>query len=146
MTTNSGKTTIFDAIGGADAVTAAVDQFYDRVFADPDLVDYFTGVDVKRLKAHQRSFIAAAIGGSEIYKGRSMKEAHAGLNVQPEHFDKVVTHLVDTLSSLGVPDDVIAQIGAKLAPLRDEIAPPCAAVPEPVEIPRRRFFRLRRAG
>lgn len=79
-----------------------------------------------------------------------MREAHAGLNVQPAHFDKVVGHLVDTLSSLGVPEDVIARIGAKLAPLRDEIAPAGAApvdvVPSiPVATRRRRFW-LRRAS
>lgn len=69
MTSNSGKAMTFDSIGGTDAVAVAVDQFYERVCADPDLEGYFDGVDVKRLKSHQRSFIAAAIGGSEIYRG-----------------------------------------------------------------------------
>jgi hemoglobin len=115
--------TIYDAIGGPSAVAATVDSFYERVFADPSLRRYFEGVDVKRLKGHQRAFIAAAVGGPERYMGRSMGEAHAHLRIRPEHFDRVVGHLVDTLVSLNVPDTIVGQIGAKLAPLRDEIAP-----------------------
>lgn len=145
MTTTPGKAGIYDTIGGADAVASAVDQFYERVLADPDLIDYFVDVDIRRLKAHQRSFIAAAIGGAELYRGRSMREAHAGLQVQLDHFDKVVAHLVDTLSSLGVPEEVIRQIGAKLTPLRDEIAPSVETTTIPAAAPRRRF-RLRKAG
>ncbi|MDZ4236389.1 MAG: group 1 truncated hemoglobin, partial [Dietzia sp.] len=74
---------IFDQIGGAPAVTAAVEDFYRRVLADPELTPYFENVDVKRLKGHQRSFIAAAIGGPEPYLGRPMREAHARFDIQP---------------------------------------------------------------
>jgi NTE family protein len=57
---------IYDSIGGAAAVRAAVDDFYDRVLADPELAPFFDGTDMRRLKAHQRSFVAAAIGGPEL--------------------------------------------------------------------------------
>ncbi|ABM13786.1 MULTISPECIES: group I truncated hemoglobin [Mycolicibacterium] len=118
---------IFDQIGGPAAVTAAVDDFYRRVIADPELTPYFDGVDMKRLKGHQRSFIAAAIGGPEPYLGRSMREAHSHLDIAPAHFDRVVDHLAETLADLGVSVDIIGQIGAKLAPLKDEIVSPGAA-------------------
>jgi hemoglobin len=113
---------IFDEIGGPPAVTAAVDDFYRRVMADPSLTPYFDGVDMRRLKGHQRAFIAAAIGGPDPYLGRSMREAHELLNIQPEHFDRVVDHLVETLSDLGVATSIIDAIGSKLAPLKAEIA------------------------
>jgi hemoglobin len=86
------------------------------------LLPYFDGTDIKRLKGHQRGFIAAAIGGPQLYTGRSMREAHASLGIAPEHFDLVVGHLVDALTVMNVPGTVIAQIGATLAPLREEIA------------------------
>lgn len=112
---------IYDAIGGAPAVLAAVDDFYARVTADPDLAPFFVDLDLNRLKTHQRAFIAAAIGGPEIYAGRRMAAAHAGLGITDAHFDAVVGHLVDTLTGLGVPGGTIGQIGAALAPLRSEI-------------------------
>jgi hemoglobin len=74
-----------------------------------------------RLKAHQRAFIAAAIGGSEVYAGRDMAAAHAGLAITDADFDAVVAHLVATLAGLGVPEDTIGQIGGALAPLRGDI-------------------------
>lgn len=120
--------TIYDSIGGAAAVRAAVDDFYDRVLADPGLAPFFAQTDLQRLKAHQRSFIAAAIGGPEIFAGRDMATAHAGLGIADAQFDAVVTHLVDTLAGLGVPADTIGQIGAALAPLRASIVTAPAAV------------------
>ena len=104
-------------------MTAAVDDFYRRVMADPALSPYFDGIDMRRLKNHQRAFISAAIGGPEPYVGRSMREAHALFDIQPEHFDRVVHHLVNTLADLGVADLIIDAVGAKLAPLKAEIAP-----------------------
>jgi hemoglobin len=112
---------IFDSIGGGPAVHAAVDDFYRRVLADPQLAPYFTGVDRQHLKAHQRAFIAAAIGGPQLYAGRDMAAAHAGLAITDADFDAVVTHLVATLAGLGVPDETIAQIGGALMPLRRDI-------------------------
>jgi hemoglobin len=112
---------IYDSIGGGPAVHAAVDDFYARVLADPQLAPFFTDVDMQRLKAHQRAFIAAAIGGSEIYEGRDMAAAHAGLAISDADFGAVVAHLVDTLTGLGVPEETIGQIGGALAPLRSDI-------------------------
>ncbi|ROO86178.1 hemoglobin [Actinocorallia herbida] len=112
---------IYDAIGGAAAVRAAVDDFYVRVTADPQLNGYFTDRDLDRLKAHQRAFIAGAVGGPEIYRGRDMAAAHAGLAITDAHFDRVVDHLVATLEDLGVPEETIAEIGGTLAPLRASI-------------------------
>ena len=117
---------IYDEIGGSEAVTAAVEQFYERVTADPELAPYFEGTDMARLKGHQRMFIAVAIGGPEKYVGRSMGEAHARLNIVPAHFDLVVGHLVATLTALGVPAETIGTIGGALAPLKAEIAPGAA--------------------
>jgi hemoglobin len=118
---------IYDEIGGAAAVAAAVDDFYVRVLGDAALAPYFEGVEIGRLKAHQRSFIAAALGGPEIYAGRSMRDAHALLAITPDAFDRVVGHLVATLEGLGVPELTIGAIGARLMPLKDDIVAARAA-------------------
>ena len=112
---------IYDEIGGAESVAAAVEDLYRRLLADPDLAPYFAGTDLARLKAHQRAFIAAALGSSQVHARRDMAAAHAGLVITGGTFDSVVGHLVDTLASLDVPDPTIAAIGSVLAPLRGEI-------------------------
>ncbi|HJV09601.1 MAG TPA: group 1 truncated hemoglobin, partial [Acidimicrobiales bacterium] len=82
------RSTIYDDIGGAPAVTAVVDAFYERLIADPDLMAFFDGRDMARLKAHQRALVTVALGGTaEEYAGRMMQPAHAGLAITNEAFD-----------------------------------------------------------
>ncbi len=112
---------IYDDIGGRDAVAAAVDIFYDKVLADDLLGPYFTDHDMARQKTHMRAFLAVALGGPDVYAGRDMRAAHAGLRITDAAFDRVVDLLVATLQQLDVPVDIIAAIGAKLAPLREDV-------------------------
>ncbi len=112
---------IFDRIGGASAVSAVVDDFYGRVLADPRLASHFTGTDMSRLKSHQRSFVAAALGGPQEYRGKSMGEAHAGLGITAEQFDAVVAHLAGALEHCGVEGETITAIAGALAPLKAQI-------------------------
>lgn len=118
---------IYESIGGAESVAAAVDHFYDRVLADPVLAPYFSATQMQRQKAHMRAFLAVAVGGPELYAGRDMSAAHAGLGITDEAFDHVVEHLVATLEALGVPAEIIGQIGAKLLPLRGQVVQAAAA-------------------
>jgi hemoglobin len=118
---------VYDTIGGASAVRAAVDDFYARVLADARLAPFFAETDLERLKAHQRAFITAALGGPEIFAGRDMASAHAGLGIEDDDFGSVVGHLAGTLTGLGVPEDTIGQIGGALAPLRGDIVTTPAA-------------------
>ncbi|HVX46900.1 MAG TPA: group 1 truncated hemoglobin [Mycobacteriales bacterium] len=112
---------IYESIGGAPAVQAAVEEFYTRLLNDPETAPFFSDTDMRRLKSHQRSFIAAAVGGPEIYSGRDLGSAHAGLDITDADFDRVVAHLAGTLADLGVPAATIERIGAALAPLRSQI-------------------------
>ncbi len=119
-----GEMTIHERIGGTAAVDAAVERFYDKVLGDEALMAWFDGVDVPKLKAHQRAFLGAALGGPERYGGRTMADAHAGLAITPSAFGAVVGHLTATLEELGVDDDVIGTVVATLAPLEGQIVDP----------------------
>jgi hemoglobin len=112
---------LYVRIGGAPAVAAAVDGLYDRMLHDPDLAPYFDGVGIEQLKAHQRAFVAAALGGPERYGGRSLGHAHRGLHIDDATFGKVVGHLTDTLNELGVAADTTEDVITALAPLQPQI-------------------------
>ena len=124
------KSTIYDQIGGEPAVTAVVEEFYRRLLADAELLSYFEGRDMTRLKAHQRALVTVALGGtSEEYNGRMMHPAHAGLAITNEAFDKVLDHLASVLTDAGVPAVTTARVLAILQPLRtDVVQAPLAAV------------------
>ena len=123
------RTTIYDEIGGAPAVDAVVEAFYQRLVADPDLLSYFEGRDMTRLKAHQRALVTVALGGtSEEYTGKMMHPAHAGMAITNEAFDKVLDHLFAVLTDVGVPAVTSAKILAILQPLRTDIVQAPVAV------------------
>jgi hemoglobin len=109
---------IFDRLGGHDAVNLAVDRLYARLLEDAELAPYFAGRDVDRLARHMRSFLAAAVGGPGLYRGRNIQAAHAGLRISAAHFDRTVGHVVAVLRELGVDGSLIGEIGATLTPLR----------------------------
>ena len=113
---------IYDEIGGATAVRAAVDLFYEKVWGDPDLAFYFEGVDRAKLKRHQRAFMSAALGGPRADGGRRLSTAHHGLGITNDAFDRVVDKLVDTLRELDVRSELIDRILGTLAPLRPDVA------------------------
>jgi hemoglobin len=112
---------IYEEIGGEPAVSAAVDLFYERVWADRDLSRYFDGTDREKLKGHQRAFISTALGGPAADQGRPLSEAHAGLGITDHAFDQVVAHLAGALTEFDVPAPTIEEIAAALAPLRGDV-------------------------
>jgi hemoglobin len=112
---------LFDRLGGETVVATVVDLFYDRVLADPALAGYFTGIDLTRLKEHQRRFVGQALGSEVPYAGRTMQVAHAELGINAADFDRVVDHLATSLADAGVDAPTIGTIADRLAPLKGEI-------------------------
>lgn len=113
--------TLFERIGGADAVETVVDTFYGRVLADPALAHYFEGRDMERLKRHQRLFVGQALGAKQPYPGRTMQRAHRSLAITSEAFDRVVAHLADALADAGLDEGTIGTIAQTLLPLKPDI-------------------------
>jgi hemoglobin len=112
---------VYEEIGGGMAVSKAVDQFYRRVLRDGNLAPLFDGVELHRLAAHQRTFLAAALGGPEIYHGPAGTDAPLDLGVDTDAYDAVLGHLNATLSDFGVPAETLAAITAGAAPARAEV-------------------------
>ena len=114
--------TIYDAIGGYQAIELVVDDFYARVLADDQLSGFFAGSNMNRLKGKQVEFFAAALGGPEPYTGAPMKQVHQGRGIMMTHFALVAGHLRDALSAAGVPRATVEEIIGAIAPLAADIA------------------------
>ncbi|SEG70337.1 hemoglobin [Thermomonospora echinospora] len=126
MGETAGKT-IYEAIGGEDALIAVVEDLYRRIFADPALQGFFTSANMPRLKGRQVEFFGAALGGPMTYTGASMRDAHAGMAITPEHFNAVAGHLTGALLDAGVPQATVDEIIGLVAPLADDIVTTPAA-------------------
>lgn len=118
---NAPDMTLYDHVGGDDAIAAAVDGFYERLLADPVTAPWFAGVDLSQLKAHERAFLAVGLGGPELYTGRSMRNAHAGLGITDQVFTITLAHLADALRALGVEADVLRQVIKRIEMMRAAI-------------------------
>ena len=113
---------IFDAIGGYEALEIVVEDFYMRVLADDRLAGFFPGSNMNRLKGKQIEFFAAALGGPEPYSGAPMKQVHHGRGIMMSHFALVAGHLTDALFAAGVPQATVDEIIGAIAPLAADIA------------------------
>ena len=113
---------VYDRIGGHEAIEVVVDDFYVRVLADDQLSGFFAGTNMNRLKGKQVEFFAAALGGPQPYTGAPMRQVHQGRGITMHHFSLVAGHLADALAAAGVPSGTVTGILGAIAPLAPEIA------------------------
>lgn len=115
---------MYQLLGGAPAIEAAVDIFYRKVLSDESIAHFFESTNMDDQRAKQASFLTMALGGPSDYTGQDMRTAHAKLvdqGLNDAHFDAVVTHLGATLSELKVPQEHIQTIATKLEGLRPDV-------------------------
>ena len=94
--------TLYQRLGGVDAIRAVVGDFHARLMADSRISAFFRGLDDEDLKAKLTTQICQATGGPCQYTGRGMREAHAQLNVSNGDFDALVEDLKASLDHFGV--------------------------------------------
>ena len=112
---------LYQRLGQEVGIRTAVDDFYARLVADPQVAPFFEGIDLARLRRHQTALLSQVTGGPVEYSGRELAAGHAGLGITDADFDRVVGHLVATLTDLGVSEDDIGAVGAALGAHRGEI-------------------------
>jgi len=115
---------LYDRIGGAAAVAAAVDVFYDKVLNDYRINRFFEGIDMESLAVKQKAFFTMAFGGPNTYTGADLRSAHAGLvkmGLGNDHFNVVMEHLGATLQELNVPAELIAEAAALAESTRNDV-------------------------
>lgn len=116
--------TLYERLGGAPAVDAAVDIFYRKVLADDRINGFFDTVDMEGQAAKQKAFLTMVFGGPNSYTGKDMREGHKHLvakGLNDSHVDAVIENLGATLKELGVADADIAEIAAIANSVRDDV-------------------------
>lgn len=115
---------LYERLGGEEAVKAAVDRFYDKMMADDRVAPFFARTDMNKQRLKQRGFLTFAFGGPNAYTGRNMRDGHAHLleqGLNDAHVDIVIEHLGSTLRELNVPEPDIAEVAAIANSVRDDV-------------------------
>ncbi|NBX03568.1 MAG: group 1 truncated hemoglobin [Alphaproteobacteria bacterium] len=115
---------LFERIGGIDAIRATVVKLYERLLTDGRLSPFFEGIDIETLRRSQNAFLTMATGGPNNYTGEGLRHAHARLvkvGLSDEHFDAVITHMGEAMSELGVEKSLINEAAALVETTRADV-------------------------
>lgn len=112
---------LYEKLGGKDAINTAVEIFYGKVLADDRIKHFFDTVDMAKQRGKQKAFLAMAFGGPVKYSGKDMREGHKHMNLTEEHFTAVAENLSNTLTEMGVAQELIDQVMAIAASTHDDV-------------------------
>jgi len=120
MTTTQTKS-LYDRLGGLDAITALTESWVARVGGDDRANGKFVRTDIPRLMKEVIDQLCEATGGPCTYTGRSMRETHDGMGVTVGEFDVVMQHLGAALDELRIPKADQDELVGLLVPMREDI-------------------------
>src|SRR5437667_356382 len=114
--TMSDKTkTLYERLGGYDAIAAVANDLLPRLRADPQLGRFWAhrGEDgITREKQLLIDFLCATAGGPMYYRGRDMVLTHRGMRISESDWSVFLGHAAATLAKFKVPEaeqrDVVA--------------------------------------
>jgi hemoglobin len=127
---------LYERLGGNAGIAAAVDAVVAAEAADAEIVPFFAPSleegavpSLAQIKECLVNQLGAATGGPETYPSevsdgymcRDMVEAHVGLGISSDIFDKFVSIAADTLAGAGVAEADLAVIGGALNSMKGDI-------------------------
>lgn len=116
--------TLYQRLGGYDAVAAVVGELFARMIPNQQLGKYFIGLSddsKKRVQQLTVDFVCSATGGPCIYTGRDMKTSHEGLGITDSDWEVSVNILVGILDEFKVPDQEKNELLGILSGLKPSI-------------------------
>lgn len=102
----SNDATLYQRLGGYDAIKAVVDDVVSQLVVDEKLGRFWAhrGDDgIAREVQFIVDFIVAKSGGPLNYGGREMKESHVGMQIDEKDWKILISALQNTLQKFKVP-------------------------------------------
>lgn len=115
---------LFERLGGQNAVNIAVDIFYRKMLMDERVNNFFDAIDMEQQILKQKGFLTMVFGGPNHYNGKNMREGHAHLlkrGLNDTHVDIVIEHLGATLKELGAAAEDIEKVASIANSVRDDV-------------------------
>ena len=107
--TDTNVPTLYQWLGGSEALLRLTTRFYEHVKADPLLAPVFAHMDGEH-PAHVAAFLAEVLGGPTDYSQNHgghphMIQQHLNRHLQQEQRRRWVALLLETADELAMPDD-----------------------------------------
>lgn len=121
---------LYERLGGANAIASVVDRFSDQVVknpklnVNPDLKEWNESGQLPGLKFMRTLWICEATGGPFRYTGKDMAEAHKDLHITAEEFDEVGAEIAGALDHFKVPEGEKQEVLAAIVARKDEVVNP----------------------
>ena len=116
--------TLFEKIGGKNAVELASIKLYYHILEDDRIKDFFKDIDLKKQSTKMTAFLTYIFGGPSLYTGRNMRKAHKNVveqGLNDEHVDAMLENVHITLNEMEIPVDLQKQVLARLEKHRDDV-------------------------
>lgn len=116
--------TLYERLGGYDAIAAVAGELLPRLQADARLGRFWQhrGEDgVRREKQLLIDFLCSSAGGPLYYTGRDMKTAHRGMRISESDWSSFLGHLHATLEAFRVPSAEREEVVAFVQSTKPEI-------------------------
>lgn len=104
--TNSNPKSLYERLGGYDAIAAVANNLLPRLMADPTLGRFWMnrGDDgITREKQLLIDYLCSSAGGPMYYTGRDMKLSHQGMRISEIDWQAFLGHVNATLDTFQVP-------------------------------------------
>lgn len=118
------KKTLYERLGGYDAMAAVANDLLPRLRTDPQLGRFWAhrGEDgVNREKQLLIDFLCASAGGPMYYRGRDMALCHRGMRISEGDWTVFLGHAGATLAKFQVPEAEQREVVALVQSLRKDI-------------------------
>ena len=115
---------LYERIGGYNAIAAVTDDFLARLENDDKLGRFFVGLSddsVAKVRQHVVDLVCAKTGGPCLYTGRDMKTVHTGLGITKEDWERSNMRFGETLAKFNVPEKEQKELAGAIAPLEKQI-------------------------
>jgi hemoglobin len=121
------KTSLYERLGGVYSIAVVVDDFIDRIMADPRL-----NANPRVNEAHHRvssqgfkylvtEMMCWATGGPQKYSGRSMYDSHHHLRITDQEWVAFMDDFQQTLDRFQVPQQEQAALKGIVESVRSDI-------------------------
>lgn len=102
-------TSLYERLGRTEGIRALVETVATSHLANPTIAKRFLPLtqDPERLAAalgHLANFLEAGAGGPAKYTGKSMLDAHRGMNISGEEYLAAMDDIIGALSTHGIDE------------------------------------------